>query len=369
MIPGNAHQTGIAKGFASTACATHTVAWREYDAIMDLNFRRLLDTLAAIPENRKASTSEIRDRLRARGYEVTMRTLQRDLDALAGEFGIVCDDRAKPYGWRWPKGVPRISLPEMDWPVALSFYLLRRHLEGLLPASVLEHLAPYFGQAEKKLRGQFCDIPLKRWPEKVRVAMPGQSLRPPNLPRSVRDTVTEALLSERQLDIRYRRPQDTELQHWRIHPLGLVQRGGVFYLAVCLFDYQDVRMIVMHRIERATMLGDRVQVPRGFSIDRWLEQGAMGFGDGGTLRLVADFHDGAGRHLLESPLSEDQQTRSLGAQADGLRVTATVRDTKQLRWWLLGFGGKVEVIGPAALRRDIASRLRAGARRYTRKPR
>jgi predicted DNA-binding transcriptional regulator YafY len=335
---------------------------------MDLNFRRLLDTLAAIPPHRKISTSEIRDRLKARGHDVTMRTLQRDLDALAGEFGLERDDGTKPYGWKWPNGVPRISLPEMDWPVALSFYLLRQHLEGLLPASVLEHLAPYFAEAEKKLRGQFQDIPLKRWPEKVRVALPGQPLRSPAVLRAVRDTVTEALLSERQLDIRYRRPRDTQPQTWRIHALGLVQRGGVFYLAVRVADYQDVRTIVMHRIERATMLPDAVQVPKGFSLDRWLEEGAMGFGDGGSLRLVADFHEGAGRHLLESPLSENQKTRPLDAMSDSLRVSATVRDTEQLRWWLLGFGGKVEVIGPAALRRDIASRLRAAVKRYARKP-
>ena len=336
---------------------------------MDLNFRRLLDTLAAIPANRKASTSEIHDRLKARGHNVTPRTLQRDLDALASEFAVERDDAAKPYGWRWPKEIPRISLPEMDWPVALSFYLLRRYFAERLPASVLEHLAPHFSEAEAKLRRQFPDIPLKRWPEKVRGAPAGQPLRSPRVLRSVRDTVTEALLTERQLAIRYRRPRDTQPQDWRIHPLGLVQRGRVFYLAVRLFDYQDVRMIVMHRIERATMLADPVQAPQGFSLDRWLDEGAMGFGDGGRLRLVAEFHQGAGRHLLESPLSDDQETTPLEPDAESLRVSATVRDTEQLRWWLLGFGGKVEVIAPAALRRDIASRLRAAAKRYSKRRR
>ncbi len=333
---------------------------------MDLNFRRLLDTLAAIPANRKASTSEIRDRLKARGHDITQRTLQRDLDALASEFGVECDDGAKPYGWKWPKEIPRISLPEMDWPVALSFYLLRQYLEGLLPASVLEHLAPHFSEAEAKLRRQFPEIPLKRWPEKVRVALPGQPMRSPKVLRSVRDTVTEALLSERQVEIRYRRSNDSEAQVWRIHALGLVQRGRVFYLAARVFDYQDPRTLALHRIERAVMLADPVEMPEGFSLDRWLEEGAMDIGDGGSLRLVAEFHEGAGRHLLESPLADDQETQPLDAKSDSLRVTATVRDTEQLRWWLLGFGGKVEVIGPAALRKDIAARLRKAAARYGR---
>ena len=32
-----------------------------------------------------------------------------------------------------------------------------------------------------------------------------------------------------------------------------------------------------------------------------------------------------------------------------IRVMATVRDTRQLWWWLLGFGDLVEVIGPEIL--------------------
>ena len=45
-------------------------------------------------------------------------------------------------------------------------------------------------------------------------------------------------------------------------------------------------------------------------------------------------------------------------------VTATVPDTSQLRWWLLGFGGEVEVLKPGSLRRKIADAARAMARRY-----
>jgi Predicted transcriptional regulator len=36
-----------------------------------------------------------------------------------------------------------------------------------------------------------------------------------------------------------------------------------------------------------------------------------------------------------------------------LRLKAKVQDTSQLRWWLLGFGGQVEVIKPVALREEF----------------
>ena len=41
---------------------------------------------------------------------------------------------------------------------------------------------------------------------------------------------------------------------------------------------------------------------------------------------------------MESPLSTDQVIKVNG---DLLEVTATVVDTKQLEWWLRGFGDQV----------------------------
>jgi predicted DNA-binding transcriptional regulator YafY len=34
-------------------------------------------------------------------------------------------------------------------------------------------------------------------------------------------------------------------------------------------------------------------------------------------------------------------------------VEATVQDTQQLRWWLLGFGDQVEVVEPGELRNEF----------------
>ena len=55
------------------------------------------------------------------------------------------------------------------------------------------------------------------------------------------------------------------------------------------------------------------------------------------------------------PLHRLSARQTLRYCPDGrVRVTATVRDTLQLRWWLLGFGEQVEVIGPETLREEFA---------------
>jgi hypothetical protein len=49
-------------------------------------------------------------------------------------------------------------------------------------------------------------------------------------------------------------------------------------------------------------------------------------------------------------LSTDQIITPL---ADSQWVRATVADTDQLRWWLLGFGNQVEVLEPVELREEF----------------
>ena len=67
-------------------------------------------------------------------------------------------------------------------------------------------------------------------------------------------------------------------------------------------------------------------------------------------------------HLHETPLAEDQR---IGDEADGrVRVRATVADTPQLRWWLLGFGDAVSVQAPAELRQWFAQTAAAMAASY-----
>ena len=76
-------------------------------------------------------------------------------------------------------------------------------------------------------------------------------------------------------------------------------------------------------------------------------------GGGEPLRLVARFWKRAGLHLLETPLAADQW---VGDEDDEhFRLTATVNDTAQLRWWLLSFGSKVEVLEPVGLREEMAN--------------
>jgi predicted DNA-binding transcriptional regulator YafY len=76
-----------------------------------------------------------------------------------------------------------------------------------------------------------------------------------------------------------------------------------------------------------------------------------------------ELHKDTAHHLGETPLSRDQR---MGAPDDDgwVLVRATVPDTSQLRWWILGMGPRIRVRRPASLRREIRAALREAAALY-----
>ena len=121
--------------------------------------------------------------------------------------------------------------------------------------------------------------------------------------------------------------------------------------------------LALHRLLAAEPLETRARRPEGFDLAHYVDEGGLNFtlSDGSlTLELLLDPETAF--HLRETPLSQDQVMEDT---ADGcVWLTATVADTAQVRWWLLGLGDQVEVISPQSLRETIATTLRQAAARY-----
>ena len=117
-------------------------------------------------------------------------------------------------------------------------------------------------------------------------------------------------------------------------------------------------------MNEAAQLDEPALTPEGFTLDEYIAGGAFSYRTGeGTIQLKALFEQDAAIHLEETPLSEDQR---LTNQVDGnVLVEATVADTRQLRWWLLGFGGRIEVLEPASLREELKSHTERMMGRYS----
>ena len=307
------------------------------------------------------SASDLTGRLADAGFDVTKRTVERDLNDLSRLFGFTCNDKGMPYGWHWMEGAS-LNLPGVSLGDALSLRLVEAHLRPLLPAAWLRALEPRLQQARDKLAELAPHNAQARWASKVRIVPASQPLLPPQVMPGVLDAVQEALLGDKQVQVHYQRAGETDATFYTLHPLALVQRGPVSYLVATAFDYPDIRTYALHRMRSAEVLEQAAQVPAGFDLDAHIASGALQFGAGGAMRLRARVDVALAQILRETPLSEDQ---TLGQARKGFcALTATVQDTWQLRWWLLSHADQAVVLSPAALRAELMLRLADAADLY-----
>lgn len=297
----------------------------------------LLEILHHIPKRGKITAQKIHQRLQSAGHEITERSVQRHLKTLCEQFDIERDDSSKPYGYRWLPLAQTMNLTQLTPQESLLLSLAEQQLSDLLPAKVMNNLSGFFEQAKKNLYTESDDYPQhhleKQWLEKVRVVAAKQPLLPPEIKDGIFDEVSDALYSNHELELKYKKLDGT-VSHPIIMPLGLAQQGERLYLVCRYQGYDNERSLALHRIQSAKMLPKKFERPRHFSLKKYDDNGRFLFGDGEKIRLIFNIKKDYGSHLYETRLSKDQIIDDHG---DHLTVTATVINSEALTWWLNGF--------------------------------
>ena len=320
----------------------------------------LITLLPRAPEKR--STPELLSRLTAAGHQLTPRSLQRRLASLSLTQPVVCDDRSKPFGWSIASTAPA-NLGIMSIQEALALKLAQRYLGEALPMDVLDDLKQYFQQADVKLKDESL---YRAWLGKVRLLPASQPLLKPATARNVLAGAYLGVLRGTVLNATYRQRGADKAKTYDIEPLAIIVRGSVTYLAAVFPWAKDVKLMALHRFSAVRQTEQKIRPPHNFDLDQFIESGALGFGDATVQAVHVRFYDGAGAHLEETPVQADQILKSRDDGEIDLLVTMPV--TEQLKWWLLGFGDRAEVLAPTALREELRERLAVAVKRYNREP-
>ncbi len=321
---------------------------------------RMLAMLRLIPRRGKIDTATLRTRLAGLGWNVSRRTIQRDLRQLQSVFpDLLCDENRDIPGWFWRADAAVIDIPAIDPALALTLVMARAFLAPVMPPWVLSQMNPYFQAAERLADRHRTGA----WSERIAVIPRTLPLLPAEIKEAVYDAVSQALTEDKALQARYRSRHGSACEY-QLHPLGLVFRHEVTYLVATAWHYDDPRHFALHRFESCQVLDIPARRPQGFDFQTYLRQGAFQYPkpEDALIELVLRVHRNTAVHLGETPLSEDQRLDPL--EGDWMRLRATVLDSEQLHWWILAMGENVVVEAPAALRRAIRHRLGRAAAGY-----
>lgn len=327
-----------------------------------------------------ATTKQLEELLKRQGFNFVKETVQRDVNKLCVAFrGAIDKESYEAFYARtgvsmegdksqhvfWTAESKPFSLANLSVNQALSLSLLQKFLTPLMPQSTLDDLEVFFDEAAATL-ANLSENSLSQWPKKIAIVNPTQPLLTPSIDADIHATITEALLSDQQLQLRYRRSDGVE-NDYQVNPLGLVLRSGCCYLVATKTATHEKRIFALHRILQAKTLESEVVRPDDCDLQHFIDQGHMGFdltgaGSYGLIRLKAIFDPITANHLSESRLSEDQVIKKLDDQH--FEISATVQESEQLFWWLLSFGFRVEVLEPLHLRKKMADSVKVLAEKY-----
>lgn len=294
-----------------------------------------LEILRRIPKlPRTIDAKSLLEQLNEQGFSRDLRSIQRILKILCEHFDIECNDESKPHTYGWKVRSHGFALPILNEQQSLLLKLAEQQLKYLLPANLMASMKPFFEQADRMV----CSAKDKaeyQWLNKVCATPTSQPLIPPKINETIFSLVSQALFQNKLLHIEYRN-QNGKKHHATVMPLAIVQQGAVIYL-ICRYEgFNDNRLLAIHRLRKVEISTFGFERPKDFDLKTYQEEGHLGFGVNGQIRVAFSITKSAGFHLTETPLSKDQQI--LEESEHHYRFQATVADNDMLNWWLRKFG-------------------------------
>ena len=316
---------------------------------------RLLSILTTLQARGRVTAPEL-----AEACEVSVRTIYRDIDALAAAGIPVYADRGAEGGYRLLDGY-RVRLNGLSPPEAEALFMAG--LPG--PAAALGLDAAMMAAQTKLMAALPAHLRPNagRMQERFHLDAPGW-FGEAEEPRHLR-AIAGALMRETLIEIHYRTWKAEKRRS--VAPLGLVLKGGSWYLAGQVDG--SVRTYRVARILGCTVLERHFDRPADFDLAAYWQAA--------TLRLEAELHPNVatvrlsplGVTLLDALSQPYVKTRTRldeAADVDGWRI-AMVPIGKTV-WHaaaeLLRLGAEAEVLQPAELRDKMAELTQAMAARY-----
>ncbi|MBC2874140.1 MULTISPECIES: helix-turn-helix transcriptional regulator [Streptomyces] len=325
---------------------------------------RLLSLLLLLQNRGRMTAPEL-----AAELEVSVRTVYRDIEALSASGVPVLADRGPAGGYRLLDGY-RTRLTGLTEDEAGSLAL------AAVPGAAAElGLGADLAAARLKLEAALptgMGERARRVAERFHLDAPGWFRDAEPVPHLA--AVADAVWRQRALRVHYRRWKGEVRRE--LHPLGLVLKGGIWYLvarAVTAEGADDAethtpRTYRVSRVLAVEPLPGRFERPAGFDLAAvWTEtsrrlEGMRYQGEArlrvspGVLRLLpAKFGAAGSRAAAEAG----------AADADGwAEVTLPVESLPVAVCDLLGLGAEAEVLAPPELRAAVAAAATALAARY-----
>ncbi|MEI6034266.1 MAG: WYL domain-containing protein [Verrucomicrobiae bacterium] len=290
-------------------------------------------------------------------FEVSYKTVQRDIDFMRDQMMLPIDYSSGQHGFHYTK--PVSSFPAVN--------ITQGEIVALLVAQ--KAIEQYRGTAfEKPLRAAFEKI-TNGLQDEVSFSLADLgaafSFRPMGAAAQeleVFDLLADCVLSSRTVEFDYHALKKNKSERRRVEPYHLGCINNQWYLIGNDLVRGKIRTFAITRLTRPKVLKKTFRRPSDFSLGAMMGDSFMAFESGKPQCVRIRLDDFAARLATERIWHKSQKLKPL--PGGGAEMTLEVGLAPDLENWILGWGRHAAVLAPKELREAIASTARAMALQY-----
>lgn len=266
-------------------------ARKDTRAVGNFDFKaQLLEMLKKAPDAMEESAICIK--LYGKDDRTPKRRIQNALKALYAEgdndFGLIREKLGKSTTAtvKWSIDPDSVLLRNLDLgknlDKALAFDLAKKYLRDVLPPRSYESLRPYFDEAHEKL-SKSMDAKEKRnvnlLKKRVEIAQRGMMLKKADVDSDILDTLYDAIMRKRCIDIDYERIEGRKDLHESLHPAGVVIKPPKLFLYAATTDdfkkrpKNPYRAFQINLIRSVKLRQEDSDVPDTFDMKPYIQDG------------------------------------------------------------------------------------------------
>jgi proteasome accessory factor B len=289
----------------------------------------------------------------AREIEVTVKTIQRDIEFMRDQLGlpIEYDPSRKGYGYTEKvAGFPTMQVSEGE-------------LMALLVAG--KALAQYRGTPyERQLKAAFeklaagLDGTISFTPGVGLATMSFGGIGQAEADLAVFEPLSRAVAGRREIEFDYRKPGSVRPIRRHVQPYHLAYRDNLCYVIGRDVSKKALRQFALPRMSRIAVRKERFVVPADFSPEEYFK-GAFGAqGGDGDYHVRIRFDASAAFYIRERRWHPTQELTELSN--GGVELSLRLATLDEVERWILSWGAHAEVLAPDQLTQqvhDIISRM------------
>ena len=295
----------------------------------------------------------------ARELEYHWRTVYRDLEALqlAG-FPIFTDRIDGKNLWSLLDSA-RHNIPiPLNLTEIMALYFSRGLMTVLKDTVFFESLESFFRKIKTTLPAEAIQY-LERLEESFEVG--SKPYKQYGQLRDLIDRVSEAIVQRKIIEIDYFTMSRKEKTRRKVAPYKIWFFDGSFYLVGNCGLREDIRIFALDRIKSLSSTDESYEMPQDFKVEDFM-QTSFGVFHGEPQNVRIRFEAEAAGYISEKVW---HKTQKIKPQKDGsLIFEARVAGTDEIKFWLMTWGSKAEVLSPKGLREEMRMEAEVMLQKY-----